>query len=272
MIYAIWYPSGGFGHFINAMISMHGENFCRPCSPWILGKDGNSHSAQFALPEFANKNKDRYRLPEIDPNMNYGVLIDNGINDEKCDFLQYFPKATPIKICYDDWSWPVIAQSHVIKAMRVSLESVINVESRCWPDTSNWAKREKFFLYLKDHELRHRWKIDNRCKNLQIKSLCRYQNMRKSLQNMGIQLDDFQSDWHKWWGANRVYFAPVIKARSVIAAVKNRTSLDLSDITDLWTQAVIFYFIWLHFDKEVPHNDFADFFIDTDQIQKWLKL
>ena len=30
MIYCVWYPSGGFGHFINAVISLYGVDFKRP--------------------------------------------------------------------------------------------------------------------------------------------------------------------------------------------------------------------------------------------------
>jgi hypothetical protein len=43
-------------------------------------------------------------------------------------------------------------------------------------------------------------------------------------------------------------------------------SSDLTHITDIWTQAVVYYYIWLEFGIEVPHNDFANFFTNTDQI------
>jgi len=272
MIYAVWYPSGGFGHFINAMISLHGENFCRPDNNFSLGPNGNSHAVKMVLPKFSNKHKQQYSLPEIDLNMNYGVLIDNGINDESCNFLQYFPDAVPIKICYDDWSWPVVAQTHVTKAMLADLDAAISIDTIGWDRPTTWAKREKFFLYLRDHALRHQWRNDSRFHHVMINALCEYKTMRESLQNTGIKIEDFQSDWDQWWKANLIYYAPVIQARTVIAAVRDGANLHLSDIKDTWTQAVIYYFIWLHFDREVPHNDFADFFTDTHQIQQWLKL
>ena len=30
MIYCVQYPSGGFGHFINAILTLHGVEFVRP--------------------------------------------------------------------------------------------------------------------------------------------------------------------------------------------------------------------------------------------------
>ena len=49
-------------------------------------------------------------------------------------------------------------------------------------------------------------------------------------------------------------------------AIKNKTSYSLNNVTDLYTQAVIYYFIWLEFNVEVPHNDFSDWFTNTDEI------
>jgi hypothetical protein len=61
-------------------------------------------------------------------------------------------------------------------------------------------------------------------------------------------------------------------AKKIVNQINNNESFDLSSIKDLWTQAVVYYFLWLEFEKEVPHNDYNDFFKDTDQIKQWLKL
>ena len=55
-------------------------------------------------------------------------------------------------------------------------------------------------------------------------------------------------------------------------ALKQKKNLDLTKITDVWTQSVICYYLWLHFGREIPHNDLADFFTCTDQIREWICL
>lgn len=96
--------------------------------------------------------------------------------------------------------------------------------------------------------------------------------MRHALEIVGITLNDFKPVWDQWWQKNHTYFDPVITAENVITAIIQDVELDLSDVTDLWAQAVVYYFIWLRFNKEVPHNDFADFFANTQQIRQWLRL
>ena len=52
--------------------------------------------------------------------------------------------------------------------------------------------------------------------------------------------------------------------------VKNKKSAELTTITDIWTQSVVYYYIWLEFGVEVPHNDYSDWFTNTDDIVKML--
>jgi hypothetical protein len=59
-------------------------------------------------------------------------------------------------------------------------------------------------------------------------------------------------------------------AEQILIKIKHQETFDLAHITDVWTQAVIYYFIWVEFGKEVPHNDFENFFSNVDQITQWL--
>jgi hypothetical protein len=86
-----------------------------------------------------------------------------------------------------------------------------------------------------------------------------------------MQLNEFEGTWHAWRFANSRYIDPVQTAQRVIDTVTQQTHQDLTIITDVWTQAVVYYFIWLKFGVEVPHNDYADFFKNTAEIQTWLK-
>ena len=112
MIYCIWYPSGGFGHFVNAVISLHGDNFVRPKNKLEFSDNGDSHLLDLTAPKYFHDNKYNFTF---DDNVNYSVLIDNGINNEGVKFLENFPSAKVIKMCYTDNTWPVIAKTMIDK-------------------------------------------------------------------------------------------------------------------------------------------------------------
>jgi hypothetical protein len=86
--------------------------------------------------------------------------------------------------------------------------------------------------------------------------------------NAIVEIEDFYPLWKEWRLANAKYIDPVITANNVLSCVLTKKSEDLTHITDIWTQSVIYYYIWVKFNIEVPHNDFADFFTNTDQIKE----
>jgi hypothetical protein len=269
MIYCIWYPSGGFGHFVNAIISLHGENFQKPKTQNLsFSKSGDSHSLELAAPKYL-KDPENYDF-EFNIDKNYSVLVDNGINNEGQKFLSVFPNSQVIKLCYSDYSWPVISLTLINKAMKSSiLENFNTVE---WNSNESWTLREKYFLYLRDHNLRHTWKPSANVNNILIEDLLDYNKLKFKIENSGIVLREFKDIWDQWHASNIRYFDHIIIAQQVIDSVKHNQLLNLEHVTDIWTQAVIYYYIWLEFKIEVPHNDYADFFETTDQIRKWLKL
>jgi hypothetical protein len=206
----------------------------------------------------------------VDPGLDHSVLIDNGIEDETVDFLHFFPQAKLIKICYDDKTWPIVAQTHIIKAMQSDLDSEIALDIDLWPDAADWARREKYFLYLRDHDFRHRWRPDHLSVPFHLKYLLEYDSMIQEFDGLGITVRGSEKIWQQWFASNEKYLSPVLLAQDVIRSINNGQNRDLSHIKDLWTQAVIYYFIWLEFGKEIPHNDYADFFPDTDAMTRFL--
>jgi hypothetical protein len=263
MIYCVWYPSGGFGHFVNAVLSLYGSNFVRPTNQLEFSADGNSHDLNLSAKEYCHSTDD-YQF-DFDPNVNYSVIIDNGIDNQDDKFRTVFPNARIIRICYTDYSWPVVAQAMIKKAML----SDINIQLLSW-DTANWAVREKYFLFLRDHEFRSAWRPTDDF-IVYVDNLFDYSQFRNTLESCGVELDNFEATWNEWRLVNSPYIDPVQTAQNVIDNVKQKINQDLSNITDLWTQSVIYYFIWLNFDQEVPHNDYADFFKNTAEIQTWLE-
>lgn len=265
-IYCIWYPSGGFGHFVNAVLTLHGSNFVRPSKPLTFAPNGNSHLLDLVVPKYYHESWPE--TFEFDVSKNYSVLIDNGINNESDKFKSVLPKAKVIKICYSDRSWPIIARTSIEKTMNSNLDQELPTD--VWNTNESWARREKYFLYLRDHDQRYQWKDDGQEPHtIQLSCLCNYTDMFESLNNI-VLVENFKSDWMQWRAANNVYISPVETAQLIIDNVKNKTFQDLSHITDLWTQAVLYYFIYLEFGVEVPHNDYSNWFTNTNDIVKML--
>ena len=138
MIYCVWYPSGGFGHFVNAVLTLHGDNFVRPKNQLTFSKNGNSHYLDLVTPKYLH---DCWPsgIEFLDHN-NYCVLVDNGINNESEQFKSIFSNSKIIKICYSDYSWPVVARTMIEKAMHSSIE--VQLPTTDWNNDAPWAQRE----------------------------------------------------------------------------------------------------------------------------------
>jgi hypothetical protein len=262
MIYCVWYPSGGFGHFINAILSLHGKNFVRPKKQLMFSNNGNSHDLDLVVPKFLHGTWTE--TFEFADKKNYSVLIDNGINDESEQFKSVFPDASVIKICYTDYTWPIVARTMIDKAMNSSLDDELPVD--IWNTLDLWARREKYFLFLRDHSLRFAWKPNSIDFTLKIDNMLEYADLSTALESCGIELDSFDNIWKQWQVVNQKYITPMQDAKIIIDCVKNNISFDLGHIVDVWNQAVIYYYIWLEFGIEVPHNDYANWFANTQDI------
>ncbi len=270
MIYCVWYPSGGFGHFVNAVLSAYGQNFVRPNNDIEFSQNGNSHAVKLVAPKYLH-NPENYEF-SFDPALNYSVLIDNGINDETTKFQTVFPEAKIIRICYTDCSWPIVARTMIDKAMGRNIDQVLKLDQTCWNNIEVWAVREKYFLYLRDHALRKSWQPQSGVVNLFVDDMLNYFSFMQRLIGAEVVLNDFFDVWQQWRQVNRTYIDPIENARSIVNQVKQGNYIDLSYMDDTWSQAVLYYFLWLEFKQEVPHNDYANFFSNTKDICKWLKL
>jgi hypothetical protein len=263
-IVCVWYPSGGFGNFINATLTLHGVNFVRPDKThYKFGGNGDSHDIGFTAPFFCI---DDYFFDFNSSDKNYVVLVDNGIVNESKNFADYFPNSKIIKVSYSHKTWPIVAYTSIHKAMNSSINIELKVDQDLWPNQQNWSQREKYFLFLCEHHYRLMWKPESGFCNLLVDDLLDYQGFRNQLAEFGILTTDFSQLWDTWFSVNQQYIAPVIFGQKVINAVVDQQSMDLSQCKDLWTQAVVNYMIWNQFGCVVPANDFADWFVNSDQI------
>ena len=265
MIYCVWYPSGGFGHYINAVLNTFCKNFARPKTSINFSHDGNCHAVNNVAPGY--RHNQNYYSFAFNQNINYSITVDNGINDENTNFVKFFPDAKIIKICYTDFSWPLIASTMINKALQLSVYDTIPVDKNCWPNTDDaWITREKFFLFLRDHNLRQAWKPLDNHNFLLIEDILNYHSFRRSLINLDLDLEDFSEVHQKWLLANARYIDPVITAYKFV----NNIDFDCV-INDTWTQSMVYYFTWCAHGLEIPHNDFEDFFQHKKHFVTWLE-
>lgn len=263
MIYCVWYPSGGFGHFINAILTLYGKDFLRPAKSLEFSSNGNSHNLDLVVPKHLQE-----CWPggiEFRSDKNYCVLIDNGINNEGSKFKSTFPNATVVKVCYSDHSWPVVARAMIDKAMNSSIEQQLTTDN--WDTNEPWAKREKYFLFLRDHKLRFSWRAGTDCdKLIYVDNLIENYPSCFNIIDSVAEVSDFEAVWKEWRDANTTYIDPVTIAKEILLCVNTKRSIDISHINDIWTQSVVYYYIWLAFNFEVPHNDYSNWFTNTNDI------
>jgi hypothetical protein len=265
MICCIWYPSGGFGHYINAIISLYGEGFKRPSNNLLFSPEGNSHNLELIAPKYFH-DPESYNF-DFDSNFNYTVLIDNGINNQGEQFKQFFQGATTIKIGYSDWSWPVVANTMIVKAMNTDIDLEARANKNAWSTSEDWAIRENYFLYLRDHPLRYSWRPGQDC-YFDVLDIFNKERLVAQLQKLNIVLQSF--DHQLFITHNLKYIQPIITAQKIITAVKNCQEIKI-DKCDLWTQAVVYYYLWLEYNFEVPHNNYSNWFTNTTDIVTMLK-
>lgn len=263
MIYCVWYPSGGFGHFVNSLLNLYGDNFARPKRSLSLSPNGNSHNLDYVAPPYY-KNPAKYSY-KFNPELNYSVIVDNGITNEDTAFTQHFPGAEIIKLCYSDQTWPVIVHTMIHKAMKSNFDCEIALDPDVWAVSEPWARREQYFLYLRDHYLRHAWKPSAIAHNLFVEDLMSYDSTCTALNRIGVKLSDFSELHQQWLVANQPYFDPVRIAKQFVNSEYDQP------ITDVWTQAVVYYQIWCQHGIEVPHNEFENFFESQKQYRTWLE-
>jgi hypothetical protein len=154
------------------------------------------------------------------------------------------------------------------KAMNSTIEAQLPVDE--WTTNEPWAQREKYFLFLRDHDLRLAWRSTDE-NDLHIDEMYEDYEEFFGILNSLVKIEWCEDLWSEWRMANDKYINPVKTARKIIDHVTAQWPMDLSAVTDIWTQSVVYYYIWLKFGIEVPHNDYADFFCDTKQIIELVK-
>lgn len=266
MIYCVWYPSGGFGHYIGATLSLYGKNFARPNKDLTFSSNGDSHNIKPPADKW--QNDPAVYDYEFAADVNHCVLVDNGISSQSKRFRSVIPNPVVLKITYNKWSFPIIAHTMVVKAIRSSLEEYC-LKDIYWTD-QDWGKRQKYFYFLKQHECHGLWNPEEDCVNIGIEDIVDYNTFKSKLESAGVELEDFSATHREWYAVNEPYIKPVLQAQEAMDYLDRGENFSLDHITDLWTQAIVNYYIWLKYKVEVKHHKLVEFFKNTSEIQAFL--
>jgi hypothetical protein len=277
-VVSIQYPSGGFGHLIHALLSSYSPQFYGKEKNYNFGHGGDSHNYPVFLPKYfegATFDVGRYSnlLKQYQGQSEFiTVLIDSGITNDSEEFLNYVTPAIRLKVHYDDWSWPLAGKLFYTRCMAAvlnkptELAEFINPDIDKWANGSeNWAVREKYFLFLRDHAFRKSWRLRQDEMSLPLTDILKYDKLFKILSTY-FTINDFFEFYIAWETKNHHHYAFYYEAIDIWTNIKNKTSYSLDNVTDLFTQAVIYYFIWLEFGVEVPHNIYSNWFTNTEEI------
>jgi hypothetical protein len=114
------------------------------------------------------------------------------------------------------------------------------------------------------------WRPDNGCITLPIEKILNYQDLKTTL-NQWFEVKEFEEFYKSWYHSNNTHFNFYFDCLDIINCLDTNFSKDLRGVTDIWTQAVVYYYIWLKFNIEVPHNDYSNWFTNTSDIVTMLK-
>ena len=259
MIYCVWYPPGGFGHYVNSIITMYGYGFKKPNDTSILiDSKGSSHGTERSAPIYLH-DPESYEF-EFDSNFHYSVLIDNGNNTSE-RFRQFFPGATIIKITYDDWYWPIVARTVVEKASHEDFDQFI--KGFDWSRCGSIRFQENCVHYIKDHSLRKTFSSDGLEQTLALADVVNYQRLKTRLEQFGIELQDFESKHNEFLEKNAVYIDPVLNSLKLLDDVEHQRWSDLSYFDhNPWAQSIVYFYLW----KKYNLTDYSTWFKSCDQL------
>lgn len=273
-VIGIQYPSGGFGHFLHVVLNRFCPGFSNIDKNYKFGPGGDSHDYPCLLPKYYTKDSFNVavyqKIIETLSNDYVTFLIDCGLNDDSDSWKQFVRVDNLIRICYNDRSWPLLAKMFYTRCMsavdqkKYRIEDFILPEETLWPGRPDWAIREKFFLYLRDHQFRKYWRPTADAHNIEITTLFDYDLLRTEIAEWNPNA--FDGFYKNWFEKNREHFDFYFHANQISTAIKKNIPMDIRSTKDIFTQATVYYFLWLDYEFAVPHNEHANWFNNTHEI------
>lgn len=274
----IQYPPGGFGFYIARLINSFVTNVVQTPDQFEFDRVGSSHLLPLVAGDIEyQRSRDLYDPdPQYWPAIQAGqfVVIPHcpGMADDSLNrALTTFPRARILRVVYHDSAWPLVFQNCIIKAKLGTLENDVAFDHERYGSDADWAVRENYTLVLQGHDFRHLWKPyqAHNVYNLDVYTLLT--NPAAALEFIaeivGGQVHDIQDlpQRHQQFLSLNQNTADHLEIYSLATTLP--PAIDLTHITDIYQQAVFNFYVQTEFKIEIPVNDYANWFQNTDQVR-----
>lgn len=278
----VHYPSGGFGHFLNGLLTTCTDGiFFRPSNNVTFSSSGDSHALELSVAKWMGYAEDfEFVVSDwaTESDLCHILLVDSFIeNDDPTILRQRFPGNQVIRLCIDYRAVPIVHQTCEFKAMGKTPED----DYSALPD---WEHREMITLryhYADQHDDFYLRKFspinDEKTLNLPISWIAyNFDQLIEHLQkflNVTFDGNRVAELYQTFLKANEKYFTGPVWAERILHSLRSGTNIDLSECTSLFDQGYVNYRIEREFNlSEIPPYTYKDWFTDTNSIRRMLGL
>ena len=257
------YPSGGFGNYINVLVSMCFNAIDTPEKDFKFSADGNSHD--FPKSTWYHY-EDNIKLFRDDI-----LLVDSGIDKDYIEpITERFPNSPIIRMCIDEQSKSIVTQTCRYKAE--GKQFIFDGE---W-----WEKREQYTLMYHYGKENNDYYINNfkpldGCTNINISDL--FVNFDKVLGQLSTVVGSYDKDkayelHNGFLESNNRYHKAEELVNIVQDALETKNHVKLDDYS-LHDQGYLLFWLERKYNiKEIPPYDYREWFKHTKEIETCLKL
>lgn len=276
------YPSGGYGFYFTRLINSFVTNIVKTNDSFEFDQLGTSHLLPLVTGHIHwEQNRTLHIIDskyQPDVNQQKYILIPYcpGIENNITENLKHnFPKAKIIRLCYKDNTWPLIFQNCIVKAGMGNLDTDIKFDDKKFGSSEDWARRENFNFIFNDHEFRNMWKEHSHERFLNIDIFEILINPTQCLQQVAnfigsdTQMMDMLPIKHKQFLKANPNTITHLKILEIINSLN--IEQDLTHIQQLYSQAVLNFYIQLKFNFVIPTNDYNNWFTNTNEIVTMLQ-
>lgn len=271
----IHYPSGGFGHYMNALLTTCSHEFHVPSADVEFSSSGDSHAFELNAAKWT-RDLETYVFEPAEwaqgSHKRHIVLVDLGIdNDSHSTVRTRFPNNQLIRMCIDRDARSIVNQTCRFKAERQ--------EEFDFLADNDWERREevsKMYHYCDsnpDYYLNNFQPVvnDDLVLNLPISWL--FFNFEPLLKRIESFLDIYihrekaNALHQQFMQGNSRYAQAVVWSRTVMNSLNSGGNTSLDSCSNLHDQGFINYVLEQHYElKEIPPWDYRDWFKNTEQI------
>ena len=284
-IIVIVYPPGGYGNFINYIVThFFNETIKIEETPELFDTTGTAHRQKKYVSDIYPAIFDDYEINISVPyknNEKIVLLYDSTVrNENNVDFNVHtqinakFPNAVTIKNIVDLDFNPII---HYTSLLKTGYEYDHTDSQNMWesPD-EDYSIRERWSLWYHSNPYQFSPCSDSNVVNIQLSKLST--DPVKTIIELAEKLNLTITDYHKlksfcrnWIRVQMPYFKLLSTQRRIIRCIDNEIDLDISNITSLHDQGYINYCIEREYDVIIPVYDYKDWFKSTIEISEMIK-